>query len=454
MKKLLALLIAVLLPAAAFAQTRCGELLLTVDEESCARMIAAMGMYDGDNAEEMCAALAKLMNGVGLRLHQQEEAVKLEMLLGGTALADVTAVIPDMLTAKPSGDQMVITSSLMEGYGLAIPMEQLLADDELADMLEKTDWIGLLGGMVYAGAEALSDVEVTSSRGSFSGDAYTGGAYCTTIMLDDSDVAALLSALMTDDLRALLTELLAYAGMDAAVLQEWSALHESVAAQNAHRYIIRMVEDAEGAFVGLSAVIMQGEKQLATLSVGMPDEETLHVVLGLGMGEENYWYSHVITGTLASLAGECIEFAGAKDEDFAFASAVATELLARRTWKLSVQQTDDQAAWSFALDMQSSASEQTQSVQSAGTVSLNDGTVKGDVNWLLDGARYMTLSAAWQACDPIATPDAASLTLCDITSASEEQQTLLQEITGAIGANLSLKLLQVIPMELLMNTMY
>lgn len=446
MKKLLALLLAaLLLPSAALAQTQCAELIVTVNEENCAEIIQALNVFEGDNAAQLSRSMAKLMNGFGLRLYAQEDAAKLELLMSSTVLMDMTAMTTE--------DALVITSGLMEGYGLSIPLNLLNAEsDAAAKLLEQTDWLQLLGGVAAAGAASLAGVEMTTARGSFSGDAYTGGVYCTTIMLDDSDVAALLSALMTDELRALLTELLAYADGDPALLGELDALHAKAAEKNAHRYIIRIVEDGAGEFVGLSAVIMQGEKQLATLSLGVPDDETLHIVLGLGMSEENYWYSHVITGTLSSLKGECIEFMGAKDEDFAFALAVADAYLARRTWSMDVAADDHKALWTVAMDMSAGEAEQTASLRGAGLVNTGTGTMKGSLNYLIGGAEYMTLTLNVAECEPLDT-DVSDLTLCDLSSESEEQQALLNEIAEVMGVNLSMKLLQVIPMDLLMNLM-
>ena len=450
MKKLLALLMALILPAAALAQASCTEWMLTVDEELCAKIYADSGLFGGEQSQKLCAALAKVMNGLGVRVTSQEDGGALEVVVGGRTLLDFTALERD--------GQLIITTDLAPGYGLTIPVQELSAEEaEMQALLAKADWRHLVSSVAKALAEAAQGIEVTTTRGSFSGDAYAGGVYCTTVMLDDSDVAALLSCVLTEDVRAVTAQLLEAMELDAeALLAEVDAFHQRVAQENVHQYVLRFVTDEVDTLVGGSAVVMRGREQLATLSVGL-DEGSMRIVFGTGMGEQNYWLDLVIVAdetaqdAVIALKGTIREFLGEKEEDFRMAAAVATEFLANTTWSVNVSPYQNGLTWTYSQSTTLLGG--TVEIITCNGMTIREDTLICTAKFALNDAEYMTLSLSRRPCKPLAA-DHSDLTLCDMSAPGMAQEALLEEIGEKLGMNLIVRLLEVLPMDVLTMFLY
>lgn len=446
MKKLLALLIALLLPTAALAQASCTEWMMTVDENLCARIYADSGLFDEKQAERLSAALAKVMNGLGVRVITQDNGGALEMVMAGKTVADFTALEQD--------GQLIITSTLAPGYAMTLPTQLLAAeDDALETFLAQVEWAQLAGDAADALVQTASCMDVTTTRGSFSGDAYEGGVYCTTIRLDDSDVSALLSSVLTEDVRALVTALCQALELDAeSLLAEVDALNQRVAQDNAYEYLIRLVSDESGRMIGVSAVVMHGPQQLATLSVGLGEQE-MRIVFGTGMGEENYWLDLVIVAddtaenALIAARGTVREFLGAKDQDFRMAAALADDFLASTIWTANVSPYQNGMTWAFTQNTTYSGGETVERVTCNG-MTIHEDTVICSVKLALNDAEYMTLSFSRKPCEPV-TADCSGLTLCDLSVGDQAQEALLEEIGEDLGMNLVMRLLEVLPLDVL-----
>lgn len=446
MKRLLALLIALLLPTAALAQASCTEWLMTVDETLCAQIYAASGLFDEKQAERLSAALAKVMNGLGVRVITQDNGGALEMVMAGKTVADFTALEQD--------DQLIITSTLAPGYAMTLPAQQLTAEnDALETLLAQVEWAQLVSGAADALMQTADCIEVTTTRGSFSGDAYEGGVYCTAIRLDDSDVSALLSSLLTEDVRALVTALCQAMELDAeSLLAEVDALNQRVAQENAYEYLIRLVSDETGRMIGVSAVVMHGTEQLATLSVGLGEQE-LRIVAGTGMGEENYWLDLVIVAgdsdekAILAVKGTVREFLGAKDQDFRMAAALAADFLASTVWTAKVSPYQNGVTWAFTQNTTYSGGETVERVTLTG-MTIREDTMICTAKLALNNAEYMTLAFSRKPCEPV-TADYSGLTLCDLSVDDQAQEALLEEIGEDLGMNLVLRLLEVLPLDVL-----
>lgn len=446
MKRLLALLIALLLPTAALAQASCTEWLMTVDETLCAQIYAASGIFGEKQAERLSAALAKVMNGLGVRVITQDNGGALEMVMAGKTVADFAALEQD--------DQLIITSTLAPGYAMTLPAQLLTAEnDALETLLAQEEWAQLVSGAADALMQTADCIEVTTTRGSFSGDAYEGGVYCTAIRLDDSDVSALLSSLLTEDVRALVTALCQALELDAeSLLAEVDALNQRVAQENAYEYLIRLVSDETGRMIGVSAVVMHGTEQLATLSVGLGEQE-LRIVAGTGMGEENYWLDLVIVAddsdekAILAVKGTVREFLGAKDQDFRMAAALADDFLASTVWTAKVSPYQNGVTWAFTQNTTYSGGETVERVTLTG-MTIREDTVICTVKLALNNAEYMTLAFSRKPCEPV-TADYSGLTLCDLSVDDQAQEALLEEIGEDLGMNLVLRLLEVLPLDVL-----
>lgn len=455
MKKLIALLLALLLPAAALADATALTVKLTVNEEAYADMLAKeLVALLGEEAEGtggmLATAVAGLLNGFTLDARWQGDAAEITLSADG--------VEPVSFAFWQAADVLTTTSNLLPGYGLTAPVEAL-QEDPLTTLLGSTDWSVLLAEVMTAAGDSLSGIDVTTARGSFSGNAYSSGTYCTTITLDDSDIAALLQSLLTPSLRELLTEALSICGLDApTIIAELDAMHQDVASANAYQYVIRLVSDAENVPVGASALVLSCERQLASVSIGFA-EKAFQLVIGVGLGETNHWAVHSINyvaqndGFTAS--GECVEFTGAKDDSFTYAAATMKSVLADSSWSLKMSAAGDGLACTYDQTDTVYKAAQTVEQDTTSGFSVNalirEKTCSVSMKWTQNGVSLRQLNAECLPAADMAHPS-AELILCDLDSQDEEQLSLQSELSAMIGAGIIQRLMSLFPLELLLNT--
>lgn len=447
MKKMLALLLAMLLlPFAALADASRFDVEITVDEEKMATIFANSGMFaDAENEEKLCAAMAKLMN-LGFSVIMQDDAAYMELNMADTSVLDLSVLM--------GGNDLIIASSLMGSDALSFPMALLnVENDEFMQLMANTDWEKLLGGMVMAAMQSLQGVESNRMRGSFSGDAFTGGVYCTTYTFDDADIAAIIDALLTDDCRALILACAEYWETDgAAFLADVDEKNAQVAEANAHRYIVRLVEDENNVLIGIAATVMQGNKQLGTLSVGF-EEDSVTFVIGFALEEENYWHAQEITFTektdesgavTMTFSGTLLEFTAPKTDDYAYAHVNSAKVKMNTIWSLDVTTQNSATAWNLTANQKLGYGSTVQSVKAQGLyipgvrfVNVSDYSMNGD--------QYMTEKMTWAPCDPIDSTG-EGLTLHNLLNTDEET---LTKIGMSFGMELAKRMMNAIPMELI-----
>lgn len=443
MKRLLALVLACLLPCAALAETMSASMKLSVNEEHLATAMTKRfaDVFDGSaDAGTLLSIVAQLLNGAEIGVVSQEDAASITMSLSGKQLLDF-AVYTD-------GDAGYLTSDLMCGYALRFSV----SDMENADPVGSVDWEGVASSMVGAALQQASSIQHESTHGAFAGDAYTGGTRCETITLDDRDIAELLQAMMTPEARSAVSALSEFLGMNAeATFAQLDELHAQAASSNAHRYIIRYVTDDAYEPVGLSVTVMREEAQLATLSLGFGDG-LIRIVIGAGSGEINNWYDHVIRWSWQDgthFSGNCVQFTGNKDEDFAYAAAVADEMISTGTWQLDVTDENGSQAWYFEHEAISGSNGSKEKLISISQASEQTSSFTNATMLLLDDQEVAALEIKMDPADALPSmPD--DLTICDLDSTDAEQLAIQQEISAMLTKMLSARLLTILPPQLLM----
>ena len=447
MRRMLALLLAVLfLPAAALAEAFCLDVTVDMEPDAAAEAIRQTGIFAGaENEAELAAAFVDFMDGFHIRLTTQEDAVYLDMLFDDAPLLDLSLLM--------TGEEYVLTSDLLDGAGFSIPAATQ-ESVRLQRLLENTDWAGLATGMLTAAFEAFSGAQIVQTRGCFAGDAYTGGVYCDTVYLDDQLIAKALDAMMTRQAGNVVTYLGVCLGMDGdALLEQLSALHAKAAEENAHRYILRIVRDANHVLIGLSLTVMKEESQLATLSVGI-SENGLRIVAGLPMDAVNYWHVHDIawaeeTGadgvTKYSLSGTIKEFTAEKNLDFSMASAYITETRFTAQWTADIGMQSGGLSWKTAVSTRVGDTLIIDKTENQGLY-IPGMRFANTTTYTRNGKLWMTENALLAPCSPMAV-DADSLTLYSLAAAD---QTQINELSWTMGAELAMRLLQILPMELLL----
>lgn len=446
-KRLLALVLALLMPLTALAEASCFEVRVEMEADIARDVILSTGVFSGAEDEAaLCDAFVELVDGIALRLVTQEDAGRFSIAFDETNLLDLGVLVHE--------ENLVVTSDLLADRGLMIPSQQLNAqEDPFLRLVEETDWLLLLGGVMNAAAEQLDAFECSTQRGSFSGDAYSGGVYCTTWHFDDQDIAALLTAVMTQEAQAFVRQALPALGFDGeALLAEIQQAHARASEENAHRYILRLVMDEAHMPIGASVVVLKGVQQLGTFSFGLQEDE-ISIVVGFGMDDVNYWHCQGIhiqqttddSGmTSLRLDGAIEEFTAPKDEDFAFAFATNDKALYGCGWSAQLNMRGTDLTWSISSETTADGALPV-AVMGKGFF-LGGNRFSMTLEYSADGKAYMTERFTWMPCDAMDT-SVDGLELFDLNSGD---MALLGEIGMDLQMELTERLLKVIPIRLLL----
>lgn len=282
MKRLLIWLLVFMLPAAAMAEACQIDLTIELEDGFAEEMQAAMLQHNIVCDHEAMAVLRlaqHLLDSVSLHITVQEDAVSVALINKDAPLLDVTIHMQE--------DSLLLTSDLLPGYAFALERNssaQPHAEDEMPD------WAQIKESLNTAYKQWASNIVPETRRGVYHGDTYTGGTQCTSITLGDMDIAALVDALATTEVREAAAAVLKCASLDAqALLARFDEQNDRVADEDRYLYFLRLVEDDEDQFRGLSIAVVEELSQVASASVGVSDHG-LSVVAGLGLQEQNYWW--------------------------------------------------------------------------------------------------------------------------------------------------------------------
>lgn len=305
MKKLLACLLALmLLPAAALAQGFAYKWNIDMPEDALVNLVQTIEGAFPEMAEDlptmnegMLRGAAKLVDGVEVNLHAQENLTEIGLRLCGG----------DILTASLSSENgmMYCILDALPGIALTTPATaDERAVNESIQALLMADWAGMTAAAAEAVDEWLLTLPTAIETGSFAGEAYTGGVYRMTYQIDDRDLFVLMESLLHyEGLFSLVPEvenLLAIYGLDMqTAMEELRAVAYEAARTNAYSYLVHSVSDGQY-LTGLSVVAYQKGKQVGTLSLGWQDED-FKAVLGYGYQGRNVYFAAEAVGDVWSL---------------------------------------------------------------------------------------------------------------------------------------------------------
>lgn len=451
MRKLLALLLALMLPCCALAETISMNWTTDVSADGLSMLIDLLE----DPADEgpsftakQIAALAELMSGFSLRMDTHESGNRVKMVLSyqDEALVDLDAQI--------AGDTTLFTLSLLEGMLLTAPMDPALMEAQAAadEAWQHQPWLDLQKRYALFADVWESSLDVTIEYGSFIGDAYSGGKRSTTYRFDERDVAVLLESIITVDQPDNMATLLSFYGQqyfeDPDGLTDYLAkFARDVALRNQYRYVLRVVDDGaeEPTLVGISLLVYEKDQLVATLSMG-GDEDRTNIVLGYGIRGENCYLALTQTddpanepNLLAKLwrdPGKVGYYAASADEQ-------ANLLL---TAKVYLDERDNLQSLRAEL-----IGPITQNIPIETTLSLENRETFGDITFSLSlsGERLLTSSMAFTSVEDLPDMTADDLQVIDITDISDEEE---QDVASALDkavTELGLKLFRLLPPELL-----
>lgn len=403
MKKLAALLLALLMPLCASAEAIRFSISAESDESlllsSAEPMLNLLQEEYVEQAKMLVSLFARVMNGFGLDLTVQGDASEMCLILSGTEAVRVSL--------HQRGEELLLVSPMLKGYALRA------ANPTVAQ-------------------SALANAVPTQSTGVFAGDAYAGGTQCVTWTLPGN---ALTELFLPEDFADALTAALDSLDVD---LPDASAIS----------YILRMVQNDANEVVGISVTMMRSESQLATLSIGLGTEQ-FTVVTGLGLNEQNHWCrlrcSISQEENATYLSGQVEEWLSAKTESFTSVSG-RNAPLAVYPVRATVTTTQESLIWSGKL-----FAENGMETLATFTGSITGANVSAAVS--LGGSASkspLTIRFAVGNAENIAPVD-ETLKTCALSEDAATFGTLVKQFSAAVTA----RMLKLLPMDVIMQlTLY
>lgn len=447
MKKVLALLLACMLPFCAVAETYGISVSIDTDETLFTNYLkeALLELPDASESPQMdlyIRLIQKLLDGFGLDFAWQEDAVSAAVKLGGVIFLDAEFY--------EQGEQMLVTSSLLEGYALEDDVRLDHSYEEAQQMLKQLDWHQLTETMCSSFQAWLNGLEPVITYGQFAGDAYEGGTECTTWALDDADIAAMVEAVFTAEMCDALSALLNALGFDASEVQhELEAVHARVQNENAYRYLLRIVRDDVGAIIGCSLAVYSAAALLGTVSLGI-EEKAVRLVFGCGVQEKNYWCEMTAkvknVNQLTFLSGQCLEWMAEKEQRFSYVKASGVPV-SNQEWYCSLTKSGQRTLWDACI-YEGDKTQYGYCLSSAGAINPSARTL--DCSISVGDSPYipLTLNVKAGPVEAIHAPD-ASLLRCSMSDPADAS--LFQELVERMSSVMMARLMKLIPLDIILQ---
>lgn len=360
MKKLIALLLALMMPLCAAAEAYSFSLSVSTDDELFPwylkeSLLLTPGAIEGEDTELAIRLMQVVLDGLTFDLQIQDQLLALACSINGKPLLDFSIVMNDQ--------EAFLTSSLFPGHAFVSADASSTNASALQAALAGMPMAAVADEARHTAEAWFAALEPSIAAGTFSGDAYEGGVVCRTWALTDSDIAGFVSDLLTDELRASITEIASALDAD-NLLQQFDTLNAEVADRDEHMYILRVAENEAGVFCGLSLTILRETQQIATASFGTT-EKGIKLVIGLGLTGNNYWWEFTANrrqrNHMTTLGGNSREWLSDKELDFSYVSekvapvsnfvwqCFITKSGKRYLWDASIYEDPDQAGYRYLM---------------------------------------------------------------------------------------------------------
>ena len=442
MKKLMACLLAVLMLAQPLTVLGEGAQVMTMSlEKDASRLSPLVTALMGEDNTSLGEGLAELFNTLVLETRWQEDATVTTLSVKDEAILSYAVT--------RAGDKACVTSSLLPDYALETVMEQGLDWQSLA----QADWTAEKAILAEQAATLLASLEQTEETGSFLGDAYEGGVRRVTYRLDDRAIYLLAECLLNTleqseqlyDVTGMLPE-----DRHAAVAQLRSWLL-SAALENVYRYQLSLVYDEADALAGISLTALAGDTQISTLSIGLM-EDGLEAVWGYGRDSGND-YIRLLVLTEKTEEAQTLGIRLTVLEDparmgYAMVSMLDGAAAEDHILSLAAFPTDDGYSVNGEYEFTTPAGSIT--LMGSGTYVPEPFTLNAAVDLYETGqaASMMTLRLTTGACDAV-TVNTEGLTVVDMDNMDEETEAELSDAMYKAGTELGLRLIFMLPSELL-----
>lgn len=446
MKKLLACLLVWMLlwsiPLCACAESASSTaVMFETDPERLAPVAKALTGKDNMN---LAKGLAELLNGIRLEYIWQDGASGTALTLNGEDIVRGT-VIQD-------ADVQKVLLNFVPGYALKVAAAPLA--DALVTMAQSVDWTKLREQTAWCWDTYLSSADYVEEHGDFIGDAYAGGVRRQVLHLDDRDLSLLLSCMLTAlESDSQIQQLAEYAGADLrSIIQACDVSLQNAALINAYSYQVCAVYDDADRLIGFSGTALQGDKQIATISVGLNDQH-VEVVWGYGYHGVNYYIRTIVMAETKEeqvvLSGLVDVMADTAGVGYGVVSALETAWLEEHVMTLSLTKNDDGIAFDGGIQSTFHGAEQVQTTLMASGEQAPDGmNMTAALYWGSNEEPALVVNTLSAACDPIEA-DTSACTVVDLDTMSPEEALELERVVEETVMSLGISIFKQIPPELM-----
>ena len=444
MKKLLACLLALMLPLTALADCLSLEMYWSLWPDGMTALIGSL--TDGQRyplMEEWLGELAAFLSGFSVTCAADDASGYgyLTFRYGEEALYSFDVTATDQGT--------VMRHSAFPDMPLLLSPDNLYADPSalLPRSLSDVPWDDVLVTFRACLNRWAQAMETTEAKGHFAGDAYAGGAHRTTLRFDERDLALLtdmlLDAQWPEAFTALFAQPIRAAGGQTDDARAYLRNQiRKVALDNRYRYVLHLVDDARGEPIGLSLIAYLADQQVATLSVGAAPDGGITLVLGWGVRDENVYLSARITPEGAEghrFSAELLRDAARQQN----VQAAAQPLMRLDLYDLALEEADIWKLTAAGEALGDMAVEVTfyHALSEAG--SANSALLK------LNDQQLALVNLDFRSMDALTAPELSGLALIDVSDLTEEDVIGLAEAASATIAELGVRLFQLMPPKLL-----
>lgn len=442
MRKLLALLLALMLPVCALADSN--QLTFEVQADTQAFpawaqiLLNGLGHLTDEATERYAKAIGTLLQDLRIRVTTENDATAVTVVLASSELMDV--VIRD------AGDVAYVSSSLIPGYAMTLDKQ-----DAALPFLEEYDWTDLGAEIKSTINTWFSGVESTKTYGVFNGDAYTGGTQCTSWVIDDQDIVQLVSSVMNPKIRSLISDILNHSGMDSeTALKQLDEQNSQVSKDNTHRYLVRLVQTDKAEFVGVSITITKDASQLATVSFGV-EADGLRLVVGMGLNSGNYWWEYHIQkkqkNHLTLLKGESREWTAPKDAAFAYVQETCVPAAAH-VWSCNLTKSGSRILWDGSAYSGLSAAAEDKSCVYKGALNTAESSFNAELSLLASSRTPLKIRITGESGNEISPMD-PSVTICSLTA--DEDQEIVKQLSARISVEMMARLMKMLPLDVIIT---
>lgn len=451
MRRLLACLLALMLPCCALAETYAINWTADVSADGLSMLLdlseESLGSDTPFLSARQIAALAEMLSGLSATFYVNESGDRLKLVM---SYQDEELIEFD---GQSTEDAALCATNILKDMLLTMPIDPALNDAQAAaeQAWENQPWIDLCKRYTLFADVWEASIDASIEYGAFAGDAYSGGKRSWTYRFDERDIAVLLESIVTAELSDNLAALLTYYGLtqfdnpDGLTDFLYKRVHDA-SLRNQYRYVLRIVDDGsdDPELVGISLLIYEKDRLIATISMG-GDENVTNMVLGYGIHGINCYLALTQTDDPTDGPNLLAKFWRDTNKAGYYAASSNEDNLLLST-ELYVEASDS------ALSLRTKAiGAATQNTPVEAVLTVVDTPDFGDITLSVKLAdqQLMTSSLTFSYAEDMPDMERDGLLVIDITDTSAEDERTIADALNESAGELAVKLFRLLPPEIL-----